>query len=135
MLEEAPQQASSPIVVRFDQLANHPGSASERKRRRDRLADQELLKSAAKNQAGTHNPSDHTNHFGVGVQSPYEMAPLVYQTRSTPSNWGVAAQRPPSAGGGTPLPRSTFSSPQTNQLFSSPNPIERVRKLSDEEKR
>jgi hypothetical protein len=123
--EEAPILVSSPIVKQFDELANAPGSAQERKRRREKLVDQEVLKSAAKNQAVTEVPSGMPNPQYAAT---YVASPYVQQGYAASPVWGGAVQRP-SVGGGVHLPRSALTSPQ---LFASP---ERVRKHSDEEKR
>jgi hypothetical protein len=124
--QEEPTTVSSPIVKRFDELTSAPSSAQERKRRREKLIDPEVLKSAAKNQAITivqPAPSTPAHDFSVKAAAPhgYPAAPA----------WDAAAQRM-SIAGTTPLPRSALSSPQTAMLFASP---ERVRKLSDEERR
>ncbi len=121
---------SSPIVKRFDELANAPGSAQERKRRREKLVDQEVLKSAAKNQAVTEASSHMPNpqHSTSFVTSPYAAALYSQQSYAASPMWGAVVQ-PPSVGGGVHLSRSALTSPQ---LFASP---ERVRKHSDEEKR
>ncbi len=131
MQEEAPVLVSSPIVKQFDDLANAPGSAQERKRRREKLVDQEVLKSAAKNQAVTEVPSGMPNphYFASYVASPYEAAAHAQQGYAASPVWGAAVQRPSVGGVGVHLPRSALTSPQ---LFASP---ERVRKHSDEEKR
>lgn len=130
MQEEAPILVSSPIVKQFDELANAPGSAQERKRRREKLVDQEVLKSAAKNQAVTEVPSGMPNpqYTASYLASPHEAGAYAQQGYAASPMWGAAVQRP-SVGGGVHLPRSALTSPQ---LFASP---ERVRKHSDEEKR
>ncbi len=123
---------SSPIVKRFDELASAPSSAQDRKRRREKLIDPEVLKSAAKTQAITVvQPAPMTpvgRDFSVGPLPPHAAAPHSYPAAPA---WDAAAQRM-SIAGTTPLPRSALSSPQTAMLFASP---ERVRKLSDEERR
>jgi hypothetical protein len=123
--EEEPQVVSSPIVKRFDELASAPSSAQERKRRREKLIDPDVVKSAAKNQAVANvQPAPSLpSHHEFSVVSP--------QGALTSPVWDAVTQRAPNAGG-TPLPRSALSSPQVALLFASP---ERVRKLSDEERR
>jgi hypothetical protein len=132
MPEEETQTISSPIVKRFDDLANAPGSAQERKRRREKLVDTEALKSASKNQAvseSSFNTSIAQAYTGMSP-SPYESTSYLQQNYVVSPSWATTNQ--PSIGGGAQLPRSAFSSPQLTQLFASP---ERARKLSDAEKR
>ena len=128
--EEEPQLVSSPIVRRFDELANAPSSASERKRRREKLTDQEVVKSAAKTQAvvQTFPTFSDQQQFGAIAVSPRVAEP--YVPNASPA-WDASAQRL-SVGANAPLPRSALSSPQLSTLFASPD---RVRKQSDEEKR
>jgi hypothetical protein len=132
MPEEETQTISSPIVKRFDDLANAPGSAQERKRRREKLLDNEALKSASKNQAvmeSSFNTSISQAYPGMSP-SPYESTSYLQRNYVVTPPWGSTLQ--PSIGGGAQLPRSALSSPQLSQLFASP---ERARKLSDTEKR
>ena len=125
-----PQLVSSPIVRRFDELANAPSSASERKRRREKLTDQEVVKSAAKTQAvvQTFPTFSDQQQFGAIAVSP--RVAESYVPNASPA-WDASAQRL-SVGANAPLPRSALSSPQLSTLFASPD---RVRKQSDEEKR
>lgn len=115
---------------RFDELANAPSSASERKRRREKLTDQEVVKSAAKTQAvvQTFPTFSDQQQFGAIAVSPRVAEP--YVPNASPA-WDASAQRL-SVGANAPLPRSALSSPQLSTLFASPD---RVRKQSDEEKR
>jgi hypothetical protein len=125
-----PQPVSSPIVKLFDQLAQTHSSASERKRRREKLMDQDVVKSAAKSQAVVHalsNAPDH-QHLAANAHSSLARAPYIFE--ASPA-WDGSAQRV-SASGGVPLPRSALSSPQLSVLFASPD---RARIQSDEEKR
>ncbi len=117
-------------MKRFDELANAPSSAQERKRRRDKLTDQDIVKSAAKNQAVVQTFPSFPDHQDLSAVAMSPRVAATYAPTASPA-WHASAQRP-SVGGDTVLPRSALSSPQLATLFASPD---RVRKQSDEEKR
>jgi hypothetical protein len=127
---QAPEEIASPIVKRYDELISTPSSASERKRRREHLADQELLKSASKVQSASDASGGFPNQQNSDIYS--GAAAFSGHHLHGGSSGSASHAFRPSSEAGAQSSRSAFSSPQLNQLFASP---ERVRKLSDEEKR